>query len=322
VVLAVGAWQVLAGQLSLGMMLALSALAAGFLEPLALLVTTGLQVQLLSSYMTRINDVLDMPREQQGQTVRPADALRGHLVADGLSFRYSRSAPLVVQDVSLEIRPSQRVAIVGRSGSGKSTLAHLLLGLYPPEAGRVLYDGVELAQLDARSVRRQIGIVTQDAYLFGTTIRENVALADPTLPLEAVERACRLACIHDDIRAMPAGYETLLADGGASLSGGQRQRIALARALVHQPRILLLDEATSALDAVTERQVYQNLQALDCTAIVIAHRLSTIADADLILVLDQGRLVEQGRHDQLLALGGPYRELILNQALSPTGPAA
>jgi ABC-type bacteriocin/lantibiotic exporter with double-glycine peptidase domain len=313
VILTAGAARVLSGDLTMGTMLALSALAAGFLEPLALLVTTGLQLQLLGSYMARINDVLDTPKEQQGQTVRPARRLNGRIQAENVSFRYSRLAPLVVNDVCLEIVPGQNVAIVGRSGSGKSTLAHLLLGLYEPQAGRILYDGADLAALEARSVRRQIGIVTQNAYLFGSTIRENIALTDPRLSLEAVERAARLACIHDDVAAMPLSYETPLIDGGASLSGGQRQRIALARALVHRPRILLLDEATSALDAVTERQVYSNLAGLDCTAIIIAHRLSTIANADLILVMEDGEVVERGGHDELLALRDRYFELVRSQ---------
>jgi ATP-binding cassette subfamily B protein len=313
-ILAVGATQVLAGQLTLGTMLALSALAAGFLEPLALLVTTGLQVQLLGSYMARINDVLDTPMEQHAQDVRTAGMLSGRIQVQGVSFRYSPLGPLVVREASLDIRPGQKVAIVGRSGSGKSTLAHLLLGLYAPDVGRILYDGVDLATLESRSVRRQIGIVTQDAFLFGSTIRQNIALTDPRLTIEEVERAARLACIHDDIAAMPMRYETMLADGGASLSGGQRQRIALARAVVHRPRILLLDEATSALDAITEHKVYRNLDELECTAIVIAHRLSTIADADLILVLDDGSLVEHGCHTDLMARRGHYYELIQNQA--------
>jgi ATP-binding cassette, subfamily B, bacterial len=312
-ILAVGGAQVVAGELSLGTMLALSALAAGFFEPLAALVATGLQMQLLGSYMARINDVLDTPREQHGMAVRPSGELTGHIQAESIAFRYSPLAPLAVRDVSLEIRPRQKVAIVGRSGSGKSTLAHLLLGLYAPEAGRVVYDGVDLAELEARSVRRQVGIVVQDAYLFGSTIRENIALADPRLPADAIERAAQLACIHEDIVAMPMGYQTILADAGASLSGGQRQRIALARALAPRPRILLLDEATSALDAVTEGQVYRNLSALRSTAIVIAHRLSTIVDADLILVMHEGRLIEQGSHIELMARGGVYHELVQHQ---------
>jgi ABC-type methionine transport system ATPase subunit len=188
-----------------------------------------------------------------------------------------------------------------------------LLGLYRPESGRILYDGIDLLELEARSVRTQLGIVTQRPYLFGTSIRDNIALTDPSLGLDAVIRAGKLACIDEDIAAMAMGYETLLFDGGASLSGGQRQRIALARALAHSPSILLLDEATSELDALTERAVYENIADLGCTAIVIAHRLSTIAGADLIVVMEAGRVVERGTHEELLKLRGRYHELIASQ---------
>jgi ABC-type bacteriocin/lantibiotic exporter with double-glycine peptidase domain len=314
-VLTFGTVQVLAGNLSLGTMLALSVLAVGFLEPLAQLVATGTQLQLLSSYMARINDVLDTPREQHGVSVTAANTLTGHIEARSISFRYSPLAALVVNNVSLTIVAGQRVAIVGRSGSGKSTLAHLLLGLYVPDSGQILYDGSDLNGLEAHSVRQQIGIVTQSAYLFGSTVRENIALVDPALRLEDIQRAARLACIDDDILCMPMGYETVLADGGASLSGGQRQRVAIARALVQLPRIVLLDEATSALDAITESQVYRNLGGLkNCTIIVIAHRLNTIVDADLILVMDGGRLVETGRHADLMARRGVYHMLVQDQA--------
>jgi ABC-type bacteriocin/lantibiotic exporter with double-glycine peptidase domain len=314
-ILAFGTAQVLAGSLSVGTMLALSVLAVGFLEPLGQLVSTGVQLQLLSSYMARINDVLDTPREQHGLNVVAAKVLTGHIEARSISFRYGPLAPLVVNDVSLTIRAGQRVAIVGRSGSGKSTLAHLLLGLYEPDSGQVLYDGADLARLEAHSVRQQIGIVTQSAYVFGSTIRENIALVDPGSRLEDVERAARLACIHDDILRMPMGYQTVLADGGASLSGGQRQRVGIARALLRLPRIVLMDEATSALDALTERQVYRNLDALEeCTIIVIAHRLNTIAGADLILVMDGGKLVETGNHADLMVRRGVYYTLVQDQA--------
>ena len=310
IILVYGAVQVLDGGMSLGTMLAVAALAAGFLEPLATLVATGLQVQLLGSYMERINDVLDTPKDQEGRPTRPARPLTGDIRAEGVSFAYGPLAPPVVREVSLDIRPGQHVGIVGRSGSGKSTLAHLLLGLYDPTSGRILFDGTDLAQLEARSVRRQLGIVTQRPYLFASSIRENIALTDPSLPLDAVVEAAKLACVHDDIATMPMGYDTVLLDGGSSLSGGQHQRIALARALVHRPSILLLDEATSELDTITEQTVYENLSALSCTTIVIAHRLSTIAGADLILVMDDGRIVEHGTHEELSALGGTYRKLI------------
>jgi ATP-binding cassette, subfamily B, bacterial len=316
-ILVYGGFQVLNGDISLGTMLAAAALAAGFLEPLATLITTGLKLQLLRSYMERINDVLDAPREQEGRSVATADRLTGRVQADRVSFAYGGPlAPLVVNDVSLEVQPGQLVGIAGRSGSGKSTLACLLLGLYPPTSGKILFDGRDLAELDLKSLRGQIGIVTQRPYLFGGTIRRNIALSNPDMAEEMVVDAAKLACIHDEIVAMPMGYDTLLIDGGVSLSGGQRQRIALARAVAHHPTILLLDEATSDLDSVNERTVQHNLSALGCTRIVIAHRLSTIADADLILVMDEGRIVQRGTHDALMALPGAYRDQVVAQLRS------
>ena len=313
-ILLAGTYLVVNGQISLGAMFAVAALAGSFLQPLGTFIQTGIQLQQLASHMERINDVLDTPREQELGAGRPAGRLTGAVRADRVSYRYSPLSPIVVNDLSLDVTPGQHIGIVGRSGSGKSTLAHLLLGLYAPTSGQIEFDGINLADLDAGSVRRQLGIVTQHPYLFASSIRENIALTDPQLPLEAVIAAAKLACIHDDIAAMPMGYETALADGGSSLSGGQRQRIALARALVHRPSILLLDEATSDLDTVTEQKVYENLAPLSCTTIVIAHRLSTIRNADLILVMEQGEIVESGTHEQLTASGGVYRELIDAQA--------
>jgi ABC-type bacteriocin/lantibiotic exporter with double-glycine peptidase domain len=312
-ILSVGALMVLNGQLSLGAMLALDALAVSVFGPLSGLVTTAVQLQTLGSYMERIADIHETPLEQDPAAVRPSGKLMGRIELDGVSFRYRPLEPLVVEDVSVTIAPGQLVAIVGRSGSGKSTLASLLLGLYRPTSGTIAYDGVDQGELELRSVRRQLGIVTQRAYIFGSTLRANIALSDPEMPLEEVVRAAKRARIHDEIMQMPMAYDTLLTDGGGSLSGGQRQRIALARALSQGPAILLLDEATSALDAITEREVQAELSRLSCTRIIIAHRLSTIVDADVILVMDEGRLVERGTHAELLAKEGTYADLVATQ---------
>jgi ABC-type bacteriocin/lantibiotic exporter with double-glycine peptidase domain len=315
-ILGIGAVLVLQGKLSLGMMLAFDALAVGFLNPLSKLVDTALQLEMMGRTLERLNEVLDSPTEQNASPARRPHRLSGHVALDRVSFRYGPLAPYVVQELSVEIQPGQFVAVVGRSGAGKTTLAHLLIGLYRPTSGKILFDGVELSELDLRSVRQQIGVVTQSHHLFGATIRENVALADPSLPMSAVMEAAKLADIHDDIVAMPLGYHTPLVDRGASISGGQRQRLALARALVRKPALLLLDEATSALDAVSEAKIHRALTELRCTRIVIAHRLSTVRRANLILVIDRGRVIEAGNHQELLAAGGAYAELVATQANS------
>ncbi|BBZ73423.1 peptidase domain-containing ABC transporter [Mycobacterium paraseoulense] len=317
-VLLAGAELTSSGKLSLGTMLALAALATGFLEPLGILVATALQVQLLGSYLARLDDVFNTPTETAGRELRHAPELIGSVRAERLTFRYTPHGPPVVDGASLEVRPGQVLAIVGRSGSGKSTLGRLLLGLYSPSEGRVLLDGNDLATLHPRSVRSQIGVVTQDPYIFGLPIRDNLVLGNPSLPLERLESAAELAGVAEDIRAMPMGFDTPLVDAGASLSGGQRQRLALARALAPRPRILLLDEATSSLDTVTEARVHGNIARLGCTVIVIAHRLATVIDADHIVVMDAGRVVEAGCHQELMAMGGHYARLVAGQLVGET----
>ena len=314
--------QVLNGNLSLGAMLALNAIAAGVLGPVSTLITSGLQLQLLRSYIERIDDVLQASSEQDKTAVRKCERLSGAIELDKVSFRYGPMAGAGIQDVSINVKPGQMVAIVGQSGVGKSTLAKLMLGLYKPSSGCIRYDGADIAGLDLQSVRRQFGVVTQRSYLFGSTIRGNVTLNDPSIPMSDVIKTAELACIHEDIGCMPMGYDTIVTEGGASLSGGQRQRLAIARALVHKPAIVLLDEATSELDTITEAQVHQNLAALNCTRIVIAHRLSTVRNADVILVMDDGRIVEQGTHEELVAKGGRYAALVQGRSVEQPSASA
>jgi ATP-binding cassette, subfamily B, bacterial len=315
-VLVLGGSLVMSGKLTLGTMLALNALGMGALMPLSRLSHALFQLQMLGGYFERQNDVLETSPEQDPKAVRLVGRLKGEITLERVSFRYSPSAPDVVREVSLRILPGEVVAVVGRSGSGKSTLAKLLLGLYQPTSGRVLVDGTDIRELDVRSVRSQLGIVTQDTHLFSGSIRENIALGHPNASLQRIIEAAKLAAVHSDISAMPMGYQTVLMDRGLSLSGGQRQRIALARALVHAPAILLLDEATSALDSVSESRIKDTLTALECTQIIIAHRLSTVARSDRIVVMHEGAVVEMGAHEELLAKKGAYHQLVLAQLQS------
>ena len=241
--------------------------------------------------------------------------IRGDLSFEHVSFRYRADGPEILHGICLDIKAGQTVGVVGASGSGKSTLAKLAQRLYLPESGRVLVDGVDLAQVDPAWLRRQIGIVLQENVLFNCSIRENIALADPAMPMERIIAAARLAGAHDFILELPEGYDTIVHERGSSLSGGQRQRVAIARALVTNPRILILDEATSALDYESERIIQQNMQAIakDRTVIIIAHRLSAVRHADRIITIDRGRIVEDGIHEELVRKGGRYAGLLRAQ---------
>lgn len=309
----VGATQVLNGTLSIGTMLALSSLATSFLSPLSSLVSSGQQLQIVQAHLERLADIMTAEPEQHAQTLKSPPKLAGYVRLENVSFRYSPETPRVLHGINLHIASGQKVAIVGRTGSGKSTLGKLLLGLYIPGEGQIYYDGIPLQELQYQEVRRQFGVVLQESAIFSGTIMENILFNNPHMDKEYAVRAAQMASIHDDIVRMPLGYETPVAEGGSALSGGQRQRLSLARAIAHHPAILLLDEATSNLDVVTEQMVAHNLESLPCTQIIIAHRLSTIRNADLILVMDQGTIVESGTHQDLLLKNGFYTNLIKQQ---------
>jgi ATP-binding cassette, subfamily B, bacterial len=311
--LGAGAWLVIDAHLGLGTMLAATALATGFLTPLSSLVSSALQLQMLGSYVERIDDVFATEPEQRRDTAIAPPRLTGSIELRDVSFRYGSADPLVVRHVTLAVEPGTMVAIVGRSGSGKSTLAALMLGLHRPTEGHIVFDDHDLVDLDHKALRQQLGVVPQHPFVFAGSIRSNIALADPSIAFDRVVAAARAACIDEDIRAMPMGYETFVSDGGSTLSGGQRQRIALSRAMLHDPALLLLDEATSSLDATTEREVMANLARVRATRIVIAHRLSTVIAADRIVVMADGAIAEVGTHEELLGRGGAYASLIADQ---------
>jgi ABC-type bacteriocin/lantibiotic exporter with double-glycine peptidase domain len=220
---------------------------------------------------------------------------------------------MVLRDISLDIRAGMKVALVGASGSGKSTLGKLLLGMYLPTSGRILIDGKDVASLDLQALRRRIGAVLQEPHLMAGSIRDNIAMGAESAPLARVVEAAQRAALHDDIEKMPMGYSTLVSEGGSAFSGGQRQRCVIARAMLGSPALLLLDEATSALDNLSQAVVERHLAESTATRIVVAHRLSTVIDADLIVVLDRGRIVEQGTHDSLLRARGAYHDLVRAQ---------
>ncbi len=307
-----GARLVINGEISVGQLIAFNMLAARVSGPVLRLVQLWQDFQQAGISVERLGDVLNAPREPGYNPNRASlPALQGRVTFDHVTFRYRPDRPEVLKRIQLDVKPGEVIGIVGRSGSGKSTLTKLVQRLHVPESGRVLVDGVDLAMIDPTWLRRQVGVVLQENVLFNRSVRANIALSDPGLPMERVIQAAKLAGAHDFILELSEGYDTRIEEHGSNLSGGQRQRIAIARALITNPRILIFDEATSALDYESERIIQDNMQRIckDRTVFIIAHRLSAVRQVDRIIVVDHGQIVEEGTHAQLVNLHGHYAKL-------------
>ncbi len=310
-----GAKLVIDGHMTVGALIAFNMMSQRVAAPVLRLAQLWQDFQQVGISVQRLGDVLNSKAELQA-AARALPPTKGEIVFDHVRFRYRGDSPPIIDDFCLHIQAGEVIGVVGRSGSGKSTMAKLLQRLYVPEHGHIKDDGIDLALADAAWLRRQVGVVLQDNQLFGRSIRENIAIADPATPLDHVIHAAKLAGAHDFICELPEGYETMVGERGSTLSGGQRQRLAIARALIGNPKVLIFDEATSALDVETEGIVQRNMRAI-CdgrTVIVIAHRLSAVRHAHRIIAMDRGRIVEQGDHASLMAKGGYYANLLALQA--------
>ncbi|MBN6070455.1 type I secretion system permease/ATPase [Aggregatibacter actinomycetemcomitans] len=296
-----GAHLVISGDLSIGQLIAFNMLAGQIISPVIRLAQIWQDFQQVGISVTRLGDVLNSPTENNTASVSLPE-IQGEISFRNIKFRYKPDSPMILNSINLDISQGEVIGIVGRSGSGKSTLTKLIQRFYIPEQGQVLIDGHDLALADPNWLRRQVGVVLQDNVLLNRSIRENIALTNPGMPMEKVIAAAKLAGAHDFISELREGYNTVVGEQGAGLSGGQRQRIAIARALVNNPRILIFDEATSALDYESENIIMHNMHKIcqDRTVLIIAHRLSTVKNADRIIVMDKGEIIEQGKHQELL----------------------
>ena len=306
VILLYGAWRVIHGDMTAGMLVAFQILMAAFLVPITQITQLGAQIQEAKGALDKLDDVdhyeLDPLYDGEFKTPETASVsdIRGELELRDITFGYSPVAPAVISDFSLHLRPGSHVALVGPSGSGKSTIAKIAAGLYKPMAGDVLYDGMPISQWPRRKLEQFIAIVDQQIILFRDSLRDNLSMWNPMMAEEDIIGACRDAQIHKDIANRKGGYLAVMDEGGGNFSGGQRQRIEIARALCNNPAVMILDEATSALDPETERKIDQHLRQRGCACLIVAHRLSTIRDCDEIIVLNNGRVVQRGRHDTLI----------------------
>jgi ATP-binding cassette, subfamily C, bacterial len=332
--LVVGGFHVMDHTLTIGELIAFQSLMLQFTQPVNQVIKLGNDLQELRGSMARLDDVLRNPTDPlldaapvrqlatpvvasaigtSTGTAVGASKLQGYLELRNLSFGYNRTAPPLIHNLNLSLKPGQRVALVGGSGSGKSTIAKVVAGLYEPWAGEIYFDGQLRSHIPRPVLVNSVAMVQQDVLLFSGSVRDNLTLWDSTISDANLIQACRDAAVHEVITALPGGYSADLAEGAANLSGGQRQRLEIARALVTNPSVLLLDEATSALDTETERLIDHSLRLRGCTCLIVAHRLSTIRDCDEIIVLNRGQVVQRGSHDQLRSVEGPYLQLIRSE---------
>ena len=319
----VGAMLVMKGELSVGQLIAFNMLSGRVTQPILRLAQLWQNFQQAKISMEKLSDIIDNPEENTESLSKGSlPSINGDVEFKDIVFRYIPNGPEILKKISFKVNAGQKIGLVGPSGSGKSTITKLIQRLYIPENGKVLIDGIDISTVDTAWLRRQIGVVLQENYLFNKSVRENIALTNPGIPMSRVIAAAKLAGAHDFITELPNGYDTIIEERGSSLSGGQRQRIAIARALVNNPRVLIFDEATSALDYESERIIQQNMASI-CkgrTVFIIAHRLSTVRDCDRIMMIEKGEITEVGTHEELLKRGGRYAYL-WNSQTAPIVPS-
>ena len=316
-VLVLGGFKVMNGELTIGMLVAYQTLLSSFMRPLTAFVQFGADMQELQADMNRLDDVLRYPADAQYAQTREnlsfdpkVVKLSGHVELRNITFGYSPLEKPLVEDFNLVVQPGRRVALVGASGSGKSTAAKLVSGLFQPWSGDVLFDGVPRTKIPRDLIANSLAVVDQEVFLFGGTVSENVSMWDSTIPVQRISRAAKDAAIDDVIESREGGYQSRVQEGGGNYSGGQCQRLEITRSLVGEPTILILDEATSALDPATEQHIDESLRRRGCTCIIVAHRLSTIRDADEIVVMERGKIVQRGTHEEMKDIPGPYQQLM------------